>query len=81
MADLAFCLGRDCNAVALKHNTFMKYSASNLLLWASTISKLFERFLLGDFFVVFFLCLCEVFLLSCVEFDVTSFVECTPFFF
>lgn len=46
MADFAFCLGRDCNAVALKHNTFMKYSASNLLLWVPIVSELFEYFLL-----------------------------------
>ena len=32
MADFAFCLGRDCKAVALKYNDFMKHGASNLFL-------------------------------------------------
>ena len=84
MVDLAFCLGRDCKIVALKHNDFIKHGASNLLLWVPIVSELFEHVLLGsfeDFFVVFFLFLCEVFLLSCAEFDATNFVECMPFFF
>lgn len=84
MVDLTFCLGRDCKIVALKHNDFIKHGASNLLLWVPIVSELFEHVLLGsfeDFFVVFFLFLCEVFLLSCAEFDTTNFVECMPFFF
>ena len=84
MVDLAFCLGRDCKIVALKNNDFIKHGASNLLLWVPIVSELFEHVLLGsfeDFFVVFFLFLCEVFLLSCAEFDATNFVECMPFFF
>ena len=32
MADFAFCLGRDCKAVVLKYNDFMKHGASNLFL-------------------------------------------------
>ena len=55
MVDLAFCLGRDCKAVALKHNDFMKHGARNLLLWAPIVSELFEHFLLGSF-VDFSLC-------------------------
>jgi hypothetical protein len=49
MVDLAFCLGRDCKAVVLKHNTFMKHGASNLLLWVPIVSELFEHALLGSF--------------------------------
>jgi hypothetical protein len=30
-ADFAFCLGRDCKAVTLKHNDLMKHGASNFL--------------------------------------------------
>ena len=32
MVDVAFCLGCDCKALALKHNAFMKHGASNFLL-------------------------------------------------
>ena len=32
IADLAFCLGRDCKTMTLKHNNCMKCGASNLLL-------------------------------------------------
>ena len=53
IADFAFGLDHGFKSVALKHNVFMKYSASNLLLWASTVSKLFEHFLLGSFKVAF----------------------------
>ena len=32
MVDFAFCLGRDCKTVALKHNDFVEHGANNLLL-------------------------------------------------
>ena len=49
MADLAFCLGRDCKAVALEHNVFMKYGAINVLLWVPIASELFEHALRSSF--------------------------------
>ena len=60
MADFAFCLGRDCKAVVLTYNDFMKHGASNLLLWAPVVPDLFEHPLLGslgDFFDMLFLVL------------------------
>ena len=45
--DFAFCLGRDCKAVTLKYNGFVKRRASHLLLWTPIILELFEHFLLG----------------------------------
>nr|WP_225424528.1 MULTISPECIES: hypothetical protein [Lactobacillaceae] len=58
MVDPAFSLGRDCKAVALKHNSCMKRGTRKSLLWVSIFSELFEYFLLGssgDFYVVVFL--------------------------
>lgn len=60
MADFAFCLGRDCKAVALKYNVFIKHGASNLLFWVPIASELFEHSLrgsFGDFFDMLFLVL------------------------